>query len=167
MFQKVLNKPPIEVGEAQEGLYLLLVCRSRPFGNASNLDWIHCNGVMGDDHSEILDCGLLKLALVRAEVELVLLQKLQNAAGDLPMLISVWKSGHRTRKRLGLDRTRTTQDRKSQDRKLQDRTGLQLQSGPRSFAISKIPGPHKDQSGPVRTSLCGRYILLISANNIL
>ena len=75
---------------------------------------------------------------------------------------SVWKSSHRTGKRPGLDQTRTTQDRKSQDR-----TGPQPQSGPQSFAISKIPGLHKDWSGPVWTSLCGRYILLISANNIL
>ena len=75
---------------------------------------------------------------------------------------SVWKSSHRTGKRPGLDQTRTTQDWKSQDR-----AGLQLQSSPQSFTISKIPGPHKDRSGPVRTSLHGRYILLISANNIL
>ena len=48
---------------------------------------------------------------------------------------SVWKSGLRTGKRLGLDRTWTSQDQKSQDC-----TGPQPQSGPWSFAILKIPG---------------------------
>ena len=87
MFRKVLDKPPIEVGEAQKGLHLLLVRQSGPFGNASNLDWIHSNRVMGNDHTKILNCGLLKFALVGAEVELVLLQKFQNSAGDLPMFL--------------------------------------------------------------------------------
>ena len=50
--------------------------------------------------------------------------------------ISVWKSGPRTGKKLGLDQTRTSQDRKSQDR-----TGPQPQSGLQSFAILRIPGP--------------------------
>ena len=38
---------------------------------------------MGDDHSEVLDRGFLELPLVGVEVELMLLQQLQNAAGDL------------------------------------------------------------------------------------
>ena len=72
--------------------------------------------------------------------------------------ISVWKSGPRTGKRPGLDWTRTSQDRKSQDR-----TGLQPQSGLRSFAILRIPGPVKDRSGPVRTSLLiGKFINILS-----
>ena len=65
----------------------------------------------------------------------------------LTLLNSVWKSSHRTRKRPGLDWTWTTQDWKSQNH-----TGLQLQSGPWSFAILKISDCTKtslDWSRPV------------------
>jgi len=84
-----LDEPSVEVGESKERLHFLLVCRSRPLGNTSDLDWVHHNGVVRDDHSEVLDCGFLELALqvVRTEVELMLLQQLQNAAGDLPVLL--------------------------------------------------------------------------------
>jgi len=44
------------------------------------------DGVVRDDHSKVLDCGFLELAFVRMEVELVLLQKFQNSAGDFPVL---------------------------------------------------------------------------------
>ena len=36
---------------------------------------------MGDDDSEVLDCGFLEFAFVGTEV----LQKLQNEVGDLPV----------------------------------------------------------------------------------
>jgi len=39
-----------------------------------------------DDHSEVLNRGFLELAFVGTEVELVLLEKFQNSAGDLPVL---------------------------------------------------------------------------------
>ena len=55
-------------------------------------------------------------------------------------LLSVWKSGLETGKRLGLDQTQTDRTGNSQDRKRP-----QPQSGLRSFTISKIPGPHEDQ----------------------
>jgi len=58
----------------------------------------------------------------------------------------------------GLDWTRTSQDQKSQDH-----TGPQRQSSLRSFAISRIPGLVKDQSGPVWTSLLiGKFINILS-----
>ena len=80
MFREVFDEPSIEVGEPEEGLHLLLVRRSRPFGDTGNLDWIHRDGVMGDDDSEVLNRGFLEFAFVRAEVKLMFLQKLQNAA---------------------------------------------------------------------------------------
>ena len=84
--------------------------------------------------------------------------KFWHGEGTTLSITSVWKSGPGTGKRLGLDWTRTSQDRKSQDR-----IGPQPQSGPRSFAILKIPGPHKDRSGPVRTGLLiGEFINILS-----
>jgi len=81
-----LDEPSVEVDESKEGLYFLLVRRSRPLGNASDLDWVHRDGVVRDDYSKVLDRGFLEFTFVRTEVELMLLQQLQNAAGDLPVL---------------------------------------------------------------------------------
>jgi len=86
VFQEVSDEPLVEVGEFEEGLHFLLVRQSGPLGNASDLDWVHCDGVVRDDYSEVLDCGFLEFAFVGTEVELMLLQQLQNAAGDLPVL---------------------------------------------------------------------------------
>ena len=86
VFREVLDEPLVEVDESKEGLYFLLVCRSRPLGNASDLDWVHRDGVVRDDYSKVLDRGFLEFTFVGTEVELMLLQQLQNVAGDLPVL---------------------------------------------------------------------------------
>jgi len=41
VFREALDEPPIEVGESQEGLHLLLVYWGRPVFNTSNLDQVH------------------------------------------------------------------------------------------------------------------------------
>ena len=86
VFREVFDEPSIEVGECEEELHLLLVRRSGPLSDTGNLGWIHQDGVVGDDDSEVFDCGFLKLAFVGTEVKLMFLQKLQNAAGDLLVL---------------------------------------------------------------------------------
>ena len=86
VLREVSDELSVEVGESEEGLHFLFIRRSGPLGNPSDLDWVHCDGVVRDDHSEVLDRGLLKLTLVGTEVEFMLLQQLQNAAGDLPVL---------------------------------------------------------------------------------
>jgi len=86
VFREVPDEPSVEVGEPEEGLHLLLVRWSGPLSDASDLDWVHGDGVVGDDHSEVLNCGFLELALVRMEVGLMLLQEFQNSVGDLLML---------------------------------------------------------------------------------
>jgi len=86
VFQEVSDEPSVEVGESEEGLHFLLVHRSGPLGNASDLDQVHRDGVVRDDYSEVLDRGFLEFTFVGTEVELMLLQQLQNAVGDLPVL---------------------------------------------------------------------------------
>jgi len=86
VFREVSDELSVEVGESEEGLHFLLVRRRRPLSNASDLDRVHRNGVVRDDYSEVLGCGFLKFAFVGMEVELMLLQQLQNAAGDLEVL---------------------------------------------------------------------------------
>jgi len=71
VFQRVSDEPLVEVGEPKKGLHLLLVRQSGPLSNASDLDQVHCDRVVRDDHSEVFDCGLLELTLVGMEVKLV------------------------------------------------------------------------------------------------
>jgi len=63
VFREVSNEPSVEVGEPEEGLHFLLIRRSGPLSNASDLDRVHRDGVVRDDHSEVLNCGFLELAL--------------------------------------------------------------------------------------------------------
>jgi len=69
VFQEVSDEPSVEVGESKEGLHFLFIHWSGPLGNASDLDQVHSNRVIRDDHSEVLDHGFLELALVGTEVE--------------------------------------------------------------------------------------------------
>jgi len=80
VFREVSDELLVEIGESEEGLY---ICWSGPFSNTGNLDWVHHDRVVRDDHSEVLDCGFLELAFVGMEVKLMFLQKLQNTADDL------------------------------------------------------------------------------------
>ena len=66
---------------------LLLIRQSRPFSDTSNLDGVHRDGVVRDDHSEVLNSGFLKLTFIRSEIQLVLLQDLQGSSGDFSMFI--------------------------------------------------------------------------------
>ena len=84
MFQEVSDELLVKIGEPEEGLHLLFVCQSGPLSDTSNLDWVHCDGVVRDNHPKVLNHGFLELALVR--MKLVLLQKFQNAVGDLSVL---------------------------------------------------------------------------------
>jgi len=86
VFQEVLDELSVEVGESEEGLHFLLVHWSGPLSKASDLDWVHRDGVVRDNYSEVVDRGFLEFAFVGTEVELMLLQQLQNAVGDLPVL---------------------------------------------------------------------------------
>ena len=81
-----LDEATVEIGEAQEGLYLLLATRCRPFRNSGDLHWVHLCLSMGDDESEVLNLGLGELALVMTEVEFVLPELFQHQAGHLVML---------------------------------------------------------------------------------
>ena len=64
-----------KIPELDECLRLLneISSWSWPFCNTCDLDRVHRDRVMGDDHSKVLDSGLLELTLVCAQIEFVLL----------------------------------------------------------------------------------------------
>jgi len=82
-----LDKPAIEVGKAQEGLHFLPVRWSRPFCYSGYFDLVHLNGIMSNNHSEVLHFCLLELALFGFKEEVVFLEQLHNSLSDHPVLL--------------------------------------------------------------------------------
>jgi hypothetical protein len=81
-----LDEPVVEIGESQEGVHLFLTIQSRPFCNPCNLHWIYFHLPMRDDEAQVLNLGFCKLALVMAEVQLVLLESFEHQACHPVML---------------------------------------------------------------------------------
>ena len=64
MVGEILNEPLVEVSEPKERLHFLLVGRNGPFGNSSDFDRIHADGVVRYDNSKILYLRAFKLAFL-------------------------------------------------------------------------------------------------------
>ena len=64
MMGEILNKPLVEVSEAQEQLHLILVGWNRSFGNSSYFDRIHVDEIVRDDNPKILYLCVLELAFM-------------------------------------------------------------------------------------------------------
>jgi hypothetical protein len=65
---KVLNKASVEIGKPNETSDFFEFCGWCPISDGLYLDWVHGNFAGADDQSEIVNMGLLKLALFRLEV---------------------------------------------------------------------------------------------------
>ena len=76
MPRKAFDKPPVEVEEPQERLHLRDVAGHRPLRNSGDLDRVHLYRIVRNDHAKVLNPRLLKLALVRPEVQLMLAETL-------------------------------------------------------------------------------------------
>jgi len=68
--ERTLDKPMVGVGKAQEGLHFLPVRWSRRFRYSSYLYWVHLNGILGNNHSEVLHFCLLELTLLGLRMRL-------------------------------------------------------------------------------------------------
>ena len=73
MMGEVPDEPTVEVGKPEEGLQLLLGGWNWPLRYSGDFGWVHLDGVMGNDHSEVLHPGLFKFTLVWFQIELILL----------------------------------------------------------------------------------------------
>ncbi|KDQ26546.1 hypothetical protein PLEOSDRAFT_1042866 [Pleurotus ostreatus PC15] len=71
-----LDEAAVEVDEPKEGLEFSPSPRGRPVRNSGDLHGVHLDLTLGDDDSKILHLGLLEIALVRSEEELVPLEDL-------------------------------------------------------------------------------------------
>jgi len=89
--EEPLDEPAVEVGKAQERLHFLPVRRNRPFRYSSYLDWVHLNGILGNNHSQVLHFCLFKLALLGFKEEVVFLEQLHNSPSDPPVLLESFR----------------------------------------------------------------------------
>ena len=86
-----LDESAVEVGKAQERLYFLPVRWNRPFRYSSYLDWVHLNGILGNNHSEVLHFCLFELALLGFEEEVVFPEQFHNSPSDPPVLLESFR----------------------------------------------------------------------------
>jgi len=86
-----LDEPVVEVGKAQERLHFLPVRRSRPFRYSSYLDWVNLNGILGNNHSEVLHFCLLELTLLGFKEEVVFAKQLHDSLSDPLVLLESFR----------------------------------------------------------------------------
>ncbi|KAG6805826.1 hypothetical protein H0H93_003996 [Arthromyces matolae] len=75
---EVTDETPVEVDKAQERLNLLLISWRGPLLHSSHLNRVHLSGIMGDNEPKVFDTGLLKLALLWLQEQLMLAKVLQD-----------------------------------------------------------------------------------------
>ena len=83
--RKLFDKPAIEISEPDEGLDFLFVRQGWPFCYAGDLDGIHLDLVVRDDHTEIFEAGFFKLTLLVLEVQVVFAHAIEDNSSDLVM----------------------------------------------------------------------------------
>ena len=86
VMRKPFNEPVIEISEPDKGLNFLFVRRGWPFRYAGNLDRIHLDLVVQDDHTKIFNAGLFEFALLVPEVQVVFAHAIQDGSSDSMVL---------------------------------------------------------------------------------
>src|ERR1700677_1857079 len=85
--RKVLDEPPIKVGKADECSYFFERCGSQPIFDCRDLPRVHANFSRSNDHSQILHFTFLEVALLRLQVEVVLLKSCEHVAYYFAMVL--------------------------------------------------------------------------------
>ena len=65
--REILDKATVEINKAYEGLYVSLVLQGRLIADSSDFHRVHCNFVLRNDQSEVLNLPLVKLTFLWAE----------------------------------------------------------------------------------------------------
>ena len=79
----------IEISEPDEGLNFLFVRWGWPFCDAGDLDRIHLDLVVRDDHAKIFDAGFFEFALLVPEVQVMFMHVIQDNSSDPAMFFEV------------------------------------------------------------------------------
>jgi hypothetical protein len=84
---EVLDKASVEIGKPDETSDFFEFCGWCPISDGLYLDWVHGNFAGADDQSEVVNMGLLELALLGSEVKIVFFEAPKNFVDDLPMFL--------------------------------------------------------------------------------
>jgi hypothetical protein len=87
---EVLDEALVEIVKSNETPEFFELCRWCPISNSFHLDWVHGNFARADDQSEVVDMGLLKLAVLGLEVQIVFFETPKDFMDNLLMFV---KSG--------------------------------------------------------------------------
>src|SRR5258708_39972970 len=86
-FQVVMDEPPIEVGKAEESLYILDLPWFRPILDHGYLGGVHVQSFGGQDESEVFHCVCVELALLKVSIQSCSVQAMQNFTDVVLMVL--------------------------------------------------------------------------------
>ena len=81
-----MDEPSIEVGKAEEGLYVLDIARDRPVEDFLDLLGVHANAVLANDVAKVFDFFGMELAFLGFAEEVVLAKTFEDFS-DVPRVI--------------------------------------------------------------------------------
>ena len=87
--REVFDEPPVEISKTEERLYFSFIGWFQPVCHTCYFHRVHLDLVFGDNQSEVLYPGLLKLTLFGLKIQLVFRQSPEYPVGDPPMFIQV------------------------------------------------------------------------------
>jgi hypothetical protein len=79
---EVLDEAAVEVGKPDESSDVTERLGDRPVADSFNLGGVHADLSLMDNQAQVLDLGLLELAFLGSEVEIVLLQVGKDLVDD-------------------------------------------------------------------------------------
>jgi hypothetical protein len=86
---KVLDEPLVEVSKANECVNIAEVLQLSPSLCRGNLSQVHMDLPFQDDHAKILNFGLLKIALFRVQVQIIVTKVFEYLACNTTVLLKV------------------------------------------------------------------------------
>jgi hypothetical protein len=84
---KVLDKASVEIGKPNETSDFFEFRGWGPISDGLYFDHVHGNFAGADDQSEVIDMGLLELALLGSEVKIVFFKMPKNFVNNFPMFL--------------------------------------------------------------------------------
>jgi hypothetical protein len=86
-FGEVFDKASVEIGKPNETPNFFEFHGCCPISDGLYFHWVHGNFAGANDQSEVVNMGLLELALLGSEVEIVFFEKSKNFVDDLLMFL--------------------------------------------------------------------------------
>jgi hypothetical protein len=84
---EIFDEASVEIGKPNETPDFFEFCRWGPIADGFHFDWVHGNFAGTDDQSKVVNMGLLELALLGTEVQIVFFEMSKDFVDDLPVFL--------------------------------------------------------------------------------